>query len=86
MNHPHRLAHAAGLGELHIDAIGVRGGRRDVTEVLAALVHDHRKTGVQILQGIEGVEVGRRDVRFWPAVGIIRSSSIRDDVRSPGTA
>ena len=41
VHHAQRLAHAPGLGQLDVDAVGVAGDRRDVAEVLAALVDDH---------------------------------------------
>ena len=48
MDHPHSLAHAPRLGELHVDAVGVRGGRRDVREILAALVDYDRQAWLEL--------------------------------------
>ena len=63
VDHPHSLAHPARLGELHVDAVGVRGGGRDVGEVLAALVGDYGQARLDLAQGEYRLE--RRVSGLW---------------------
>ena len=61
VHHAQRLAQAAALGELDVDAVGVAGDRGDVGQRVASLVDDDRDAAADPAEAGERVEVLGRE-------------------------